>query len=40
MAFLHFFLGGEKEGACAPSEGDSKASPVHGRASPNRLTAA
>lgn len=40
MAFLHLFHGGEKQGPCGPCEGDSKASPLQGRAAPNRPTAA
>ena len=40
VAFLHLFPGGEKQGACAPCVGDSKASPLQGRAAPNRHFAA
>ncbi len=40
VAFLHLFLGGEKQGPCGPCAGDSKASPLQGRAAPNRPTAA
>jgi len=40
VAFLHLFHGGEKQGACAPCEGDSKVSPLQGRAAPNHPIAA
>lgn len=40
VAFLHLFHGGEKWSACALHAGDSKASPLQGRASPNRPSAA
>lgn len=39
VAFLHLFHGGEKQSACALCEGDSKASRVLARASPNRPSA-
>jgi hypothetical protein len=40
VAFLHLFPGGEKQGPCGPCAGDSKASRVLARASPNRPFAA
>jgi hypothetical protein len=40
VAFLHLFPGGERAGRLRALRGDSKASPLPGRASPNRPFAA
>jgi hypothetical protein len=39
VAFLHLFHGGEKQSPCGLCDGDSKASPLQGRAAPNRPSA-
>jgi len=39
VAFLHLFPGGERAGPLRALRGDSKASPLPGRAAPNRPSA-